>query len=78
MRSRPPHVRAKRGSTYRKVLELGALRMALAAGADLGPVLAEVERLDELAERTPKPSWRELAGEARDGRPDRGHRPHRC
>ncbi|MFJ5987103.1 GntR family transcriptional regulator [Lentzea sp. NPDC092896] len=45
---------------YRKVLELGALRMALAAGADLGPVVAEVERLEALAERTTRPSWREL------------------
>lgn len=45
---------------YRKVLELGALRMALDAGADLGPVLAEVDRLEALAERTPRPSWREL------------------
>ncbi|MET9230139.1 GntR family transcriptional regulator [Lentzea sp. NPDC003310] len=45
---------------YRKVLELGALRMALAAGADLAPVLAEVERLEALAERSPRPSWREL------------------
>ena len=45
---------------YRKLLELGALRMALDAGADLGPVLAEVERLEALAERSPSPSWREL------------------
>ncbi|WP_089925173.1 GntR family transcriptional regulator [Lentzea albida] len=45
---------------YRKVLELGALRMALAAGADLTPVLAEAERLESLAERSPRPSWREL------------------
>lgn len=45
---------------YRKVLELGALRMALDAGADLGPVLAEVERLEALAARTPSPPWREL------------------
>ena len=47
---------------YRKVLELGALRMALDAGADLGPVLTEVDRLEALAERTPQPSWRELTG----------------
>ena len=47
---------------YRKVLELGALRMALDAGADLGPVLTEVDRLEALAERTPRPSWRELTG----------------
>ncbi|WP_238355827.1 GntR family transcriptional regulator [Kribbella sandramycini] len=47
---------------YRKVLELGALRMALAAGADLRPVLAEVERLEALAGRQPRPSWRELTG----------------
>ncbi|MFD4636112.1 GntR family transcriptional regulator [Lentzea sp. NPDC058436] len=45
---------------YRKVLELGALRMALASGADFGPVLAETERLEALAERSPRPSWREL------------------
>ncbi|WP_394618635.1 GntR family transcriptional regulator [Lentzea sp. JNUCC 0626] len=45
---------------YRKVLELGALRMALAAGADLGPVLAEVDHLEALATRTPAPTWREL------------------
>ena len=45
---------------YRKLLELGALRMALDAGADLSPVLAEVERLEALAERSPSPSWREL------------------
>ncbi|MFD4669894.1 GntR family transcriptional regulator [Lentzea sp. NPDC058450] len=45
---------------YRKVLELGALRMALAAGADLGPVLAEVENLESLATRSPAPTWREL------------------
>lgn len=45
---------------YRKLLELGALRMALAAGADLRPVLAEVERLEALADRSPSPSWREL------------------
>ncbi|WP_181770561.1 GntR family transcriptional regulator [Amycolatopsis pittospori] len=45
---------------YRKVLELGALRMALAAGTDLSPVLAEVERLEALAERSPTPPWREL------------------
>lgn len=45
---------------YRKVLELGALRMALDAGADLGPVVAEVERLEALAERTPGPAWLEL------------------
>ncbi|MBB5857451.1 GntR family transcriptional regulator [Amycolatopsis umgeniensis] len=47
---------------YRKVLELGALRMALDRGADLSPVLAEVERLEELAARSPAPSWRELTG----------------
>ncbi|WP_290056382.1 GntR family transcriptional regulator [Amycolatopsis solani] len=45
---------------YRKVLELGALRMALARGADLTPVRTEVERLEALAERTPRPSWRKL------------------
>ncbi|MCR6487747.1 GntR family transcriptional regulator [Amycolatopsis sp. OK19-0408] len=45
---------------YRKVLELGALRMALDAGADLGPVLAEVARLEALAARTPSPPWHEL------------------
>lgn len=43
---------------YRKVLELGALRMALARGADLTPVLTEVERLEALATRAP--SWRQL------------------
>ncbi|MGW6441529.1 GntR family transcriptional regulator [Lentzea sp. NPDC055074] len=47
---------------YRKVLELGALRMALAAGADLSPVLAEVDRLEEMAGRSPQPSWRALTG----------------
>ncbi|WP_410598218.1 GntR family transcriptional regulator [Amycolatopsis sp. lyj-90] len=47
---------------YRKVLELGALRMAQDKGADLSPVLAEVERLEELAGRSPAPSWRELTG----------------
>ncbi|MEU0793386.1 GntR family transcriptional regulator [Amycolatopsis sp. NPDC005961] len=47
---------------YRKVLELGALRMALAAGADLGPVLTEVERLEALARQAPSPPWRELTG----------------
>ncbi|UOX90982.1 GntR family transcriptional regulator [Amycolatopsis sp. FBCC-B4732] len=45
---------------YRKVLELGALRMALDRGADLTPVVTEVERLEALAERTPRPSWRKL------------------
>ncbi|QUQ64303.1 GntR family transcriptional regulator [Kutzneria sp. CA-103260] len=45
---------------YRKVLELGALRMALDASADFGPVLAQVEQLESLAERTPSPPWREL------------------
>ncbi|MFB9908460.1 GntR family transcriptional regulator [Allokutzneria oryzae] len=45
---------------YRKLLELGALRMALAAGADLTPVLVEVERLEALAERPSSPSWLEL------------------
>jgi DNA-binding GntR family transcriptional regulator len=45
---------------YRKVLELGALRMALDAGADLGPVLAEVDRLEALARQAPGPPWREL------------------
>ncbi|MEU9880878.1 GntR family transcriptional regulator [Streptomyces phaeochromogenes] len=45
---------------YRKVLELGALRMALDAKADFGPALAEVERLEALAERSPGPLWREV------------------
>ncbi len=45
---------------YRKLLEQGALRLALARGADLGPVLAEVERLEELARREPGPSWKDL------------------
>ncbi|MFD9701801.1 GntR family transcriptional regulator [Lentzea sp. NPDC059081] len=45
---------------YRLVLEAGALRMALASGADLGPVLAEADRLEELAARSSRPSWREL------------------
>ena len=45
---------------YRKVLELGALRMALDAGADFGSVLAAVERLEALARKTPSPSWREV------------------
>lgn len=45
---------------YRKVLELGALRMALDAKADFGPVLAAVERLEALAERSPGSSWREV------------------
>lgn len=45
---------------YRRVLELGALRIALAAGADLSPVLAEVDRLEALAAQTPNPPWSEL------------------
>lgn len=45
---------------YRKVLELGALRMALDAGASFGPVQAEVEQLEALAKRTPSLPWREL------------------
>ncbi|AHH97363.1 GntR family transcriptional regulator [Kutzneria viridogrisea] len=45
---------------YRKILELGALRVALAAGADLTPVRAAVQRLEELARRSPNPSWRDL------------------
>ena len=45
---------------YRKLLELGALRMALDAGTDFGPVIAEVERLEALGEQSPAPSWREL------------------
>ncbi|MGW5399874.1 GntR family transcriptional regulator [Streptomyces sp. NPDC003952] len=46
---------------YRKVLELGALRMVLEADADLGQALVEVERLEALAARpSPGPSWREL------------------
>lgn len=45
---------------FRKVLEIGALRMALADGADLAPVAAAVEELETLAERDPAPTWREL------------------
>ena len=45
---------------YRKVLELGALRMALDAKADFGSVLTEVERLEALAEKSPGASWREV------------------
>lgn len=47
---------------YRKVLEIGALRMALDAGADLSPVFTAVRRLEELAERSRGASWRELTG----------------
>ena len=49
---------------YRKVLELGALRMALDAKADFGSVLVAVERLEALAERSPGSSWREEIGRA--------------
>jgi DNA-binding GntR family transcriptional regulator len=47
---------------YRRVLEVGALQMALAGPVDFEPVLAEVRRLEVMAERTPRPSWRELTG----------------
>ncbi|GAB3568493.1 GntR family transcriptional regulator [Amycolatopsis endophytica] len=47
---------------YRKVLELGALDMALARNADFGQALREVRRLEALARRTHGPSWRELTG----------------
>ncbi|QKZ15955.1 GntR family transcriptional regulator [Streptomyces chartreusis] len=42
---------------FRKVLEEGSLRLALAEGADLGGVTAAVEALEALPEET---SWREL------------------
>jgi DNA-binding GntR family transcriptional regulator len=45
---------------FRKVLEIGALRMALADGADLTPVVAVVEELERLVGREPAPSWGEL------------------
>jgi DNA-binding GntR family transcriptional regulator len=45
---------------YRRLLELGALGMALDADTDFDPVLAEVERLEALAQRTVSPSWREV------------------
>jgi DNA-binding GntR family transcriptional regulator len=45
---------------FRKVLEIGALRMALAEGADLTPVVTAVEELETLARRDPAPSWGEL------------------
>ena len=47
---------------FRKVLEIGALRMALADGADLTPVVAAVEDLEGLVGQEPAPSWRELTG----------------
>jgi DNA-binding transcriptional regulator YhcF (GntR family) len=45
---------------FRKVLEIGALRMALADGADLTPVATVVEELEGLVGRDPAPSWGEL------------------
>ncbi len=45
---------------YRKVLELGALRLALAQGADLSEVEAAVEHLETLAAREEPLAWREL------------------
>lgn len=45
---------------YRKVLELGALRLALEADADLSGVEAQVERLEALAAREARPAWRAL------------------
>ena len=45
---------------FRRVLEIGALRIALAEGADLAPAAAAVEWLEPLVERDPAPSWREL------------------
>ncbi|MFI6094843.1 GntR family transcriptional regulator [Lentzea sp. NPDC051213] len=45
---------------FRMVLEIGALRMALANGADLSPVNAVVEELEGLVDSDPAPSWREL------------------
>ncbi|WP_060576825.1 MULTISPECIES: GntR family transcriptional regulator [unclassified Pseudonocardia] len=45
---------------YRKVLELGALRLAQAADADLSQVEAAVEHLEAIAERGTPPAWREL------------------
>jgi DNA-binding GntR family transcriptional regulator len=45
---------------FRIVLEVGALRMALAAGADLSSVRTAVEKLESLAGQADPPSWREL------------------
>jgi len=45
---------------FRKVLEIGALRMALADGADLTPVTEAVEELESLVGHDPAPSWGEL------------------
>jgi len=45
---------------FRAVLEIGALRMALANGADLAPVAEPVEELEALVDRDPAPSWGEL------------------
>ena len=45
---------------FRIVLEVGALRMALAASADLAPVREAVEGLERLARRPTPPSWREV------------------
>jgi DNA-binding GntR family transcriptional regulator len=45
---------------FRKVLEIGALRMALADGADLTPVAEAVEELESLVGQDPAPSWGEL------------------
>ncbi|MEW2507759.1 GntR family transcriptional regulator [Amycolatopsis sp. NPDC047767] len=45
---------------FRTVLEVGALRMALANGADLSPMRHAVEKLEGLAAQADPPSWREL------------------